>query len=88
MLKELVNENNEKTVIAVSPPVHYARNFNRLIEQKGVMAIELQDTKDHIFDKLIFTDENDEILEDDGYKEQHKKHYLCEIQKDITLCQT
>ncbi len=83
LLRDLVNENKGETVIAVSP-IYYARNFNRLIEQEGVMAIELQDTKEHIFERLVFTDENDVILGDDGYKEKHKKYYLREIQKDIT----
>lgn len=83
LLKELINENMKRTVIAVSP-IYYAKNFNKLIEQEGVMAIELQDTKEHIFERLIFTDDNDEILKDDGYKEKYKNHYLREIQQDIT----
>lgn len=45
--------------------------------------MELQDTKEHIFERLVFSDENDQIYKDDEYKEEHREHYLREIQEDI-----
>jgi len=70
-------------VFAISP-IYYAVNFNKYVSQEDVLAIELQDTPENIFDRLVFSDENDVIYQDDDYKNQHKKHYISDIKKDIT----
>ena len=69
-------------VIAVSP-IYYARIINDLLEQEGVVAVELQDTEEHIFERLVFSDENDNIYEDEAYKEEHKDYYMKDIHEDI-----
>ena len=48
-----------------------------------VLAIELNDTAENIFSRLVFSDENDVIYRDDLYKNEHKDHYLREIQSDL-----
>ena len=45
ILKKIVNDNGDDMVIAVSP-IYYARNFNYLLQQEGVIAVELQDTEE------------------------------------------
>ncbi len=70
-------------VIAVSP-IYYSSNFNRHITGENVLAIELQDSPLNIFDRLVFSDENDVIYKDDAYKNLHKKYYISDIKKDIT----
>ena len=75
--------NPEDKVFAISP-IYYAVNFNKYVSQEDVLAIELQDTPENIFDRLVFSDENDVIYQDDDYKNQHKKHYISDIKKDIT----
>jgi len=40
-------------IIAVSP-IYNARNFNSLIDLEQVIAIELQDSEEHIFERLVF----------------------------------
>ena len=82
ILKKIVNDNGDDMVIAVSP-IYYARNFNYLLQQEGVIAVELQDTEEHIFERLVFSDENDNIYRDDEYKEEHKDYYMKEIHEDI-----
>lgn len=82
ILKDIVVENKDKMVIAVSP-IYYAGNFNRLLEMENIVAIELQDSEEHIFERLVFSDENDKIYRDDDYKERHKEYYLKDIHKDI-----
>ncbi len=82
ILKDLVNEYKDNFVIAVSP-IYYARNFNALLDLKQVIAIELQDTEEHIFERLVFSDENDNVYLDNEYKEKHKTHYIKEIHSDI-----
>ncbi len=82
ILKELV-ERDEDKVISVSPIV-YSRFFNRLVERDDVLAIELQDTVNNIFDRLVFSDENDVIYKVDEYKNEHASHYLKDIKDDIS----
>jgi hypothetical protein len=48
-----------------------------------VIAIELQDTEEHIFERLVFSDENDRIYIDNTYKEKHKDYYMKDIHEDI-----
>lgn len=49
----------------------------------NVIAIELQDSEEHIFERLIFTDEEDNIYKDDEYKNKHKDYYIKDIHEDI-----
>lgn len=72
----------ENMVFAISP-ISYPDNFKARIMSRDVLAIELTDTAENIFDRLIFSDENDNLYEDDDYKELHRKHYLSDIQGDI-----
>jgi len=82
ILKDIINENKDSIVIAVSP-IYTARNFNPLIDMEQVIAIELQDSEEHIFQRIVFSDENDNTYRDDEYKEKHKDYYIKEIHKDI-----
>lgn len=83
MLKELMLNAAGDTVIAVSP-IFYAGSFNRLLDWENVLAIELQNTPEHIFEHLVFSDEDDNVYEDEDCKQTHKKEYIREIKKDIT----
>jgi shikimate kinase len=82
ILKDLLKEYKDNIVIAVSP-IYNARNFNSLLDLEQVIAIELQDTEEHIFERLVFSDENDRIYIDNTYKEKHKDYYMKDIHEDI-----
>ncbi len=82
ILKGLIEEHKDNIVIAVST-IHYARNFNSPLDLDEVIAIELQDSEEHIFQRLVFSDENDNIYKDDAYKEKHKDYYIRDIHEDI-----
>ena len=82
ILSDLVRNNEANMVVAICP-IFYAEFFEDLLDLEDVLAIELQDSKEHIFDRLIFSDENDIPYKDDPYKEKHKVGYLREIQEDI-----
>lgn len=69
-------------VIAVTP-LSYITPIQHLFSAKDIFAIELFDSAQNIFDRLVFSDENDNVYKDDAYKNRHKKHYLNEIQKDL-----
>lgn len=45
--------------------------------------IELFDSAENIFNRLVFSDENDNIYKDDEYKNKHRDYYLNDIQKDL-----
>jgi shikimate kinase len=87
ILKDLLEEHNDNMVIAVSP-IFYARFFNSLIDLKQVIAIELQDKEEYIFDRMVFSDESDNVYKDDAYKEQHREYYLKDIHGDIIHART
>lgn len=82
VLKDILNEYKDDLVVAVSP-IYYARNFNSLLDLEQVIAIELQDSAEHIFKRMVFSDENDNIYMDDAYKEEHKDYYIRDIHEDI-----
>lgn len=82
ILRDLINEYKDNIVIAVSPIFH-AVYINSLIILEKVIAIELQDSKEHIFERMVFSDENDNIYKDDEYKEMHKDYYINDIHEDI-----
>ena len=48
-----------------------------------MISIELTDSAENIFDRLIFSDENDVSYKDDAYKNLHRNHYLEETQADL-----
>ena len=74
----------EDTVVAVTP-MYYSIWFNKYLKRDDVLAIELQDTPESIFDRLVFSDENDQEYRDDEYRDAHASYYLKEIKKDITF---
>ena len=41
-----------------------------------VLAIDLLDTPEHIFERLVFSNEEDEVYEDNEYKNAHKNYYM------------
>ncbi|SFG55219.1 shikimate kinase [Desulfotomaculum arcticum] len=84
ILKDLLKEYKDNMVIAVSP-IYHARNFNSLLDLEQVIAIELQDSEEHIFERMVFSDDNDNIYKDDEYKEEHKDYYIRDIHEDIVF---
>lgn len=74
---------HENCVIAVTPIAHF-QFFYGLIDEDDALPIELYDDKNNIFNRLIFTDENDAVLDDSKeYREKHKEYYLREIEEDL-----
>lgn len=69
-------------VIAISP-LSYIKSIYPLLSLTGVVSIELIDSVENIFDRLVFSDENDVIYKDEDYKNQHKDYYLHDIREDL-----
>lgn len=82
VMKKIAGLKNDK-VVAVTP-MTYIDGVRRLLEnKKDLLVIELSDTVFHIFDRLVFSDEQDRIYKDDEYKNAHKEYYLKEIHEDL-----
>lgn len=81
LLRTLVKKTGNK-VIAVTP-LSYAGAIIPIISSQDVFSIELTDTPENIFERLVFSDENDVIYKDDDYKNSRKSHYLADIQEDL-----
>ena len=69
-------------VIAITP-ISYTENFRARIAGEDILAIELYDTPENIFSRLVFSDEHDIIYKYDDYKNEHKEYYLRDIQADL-----
>ena len=61
----------------------YIKIFHFLYIWVLTFTIELYDTAENIFSRLVFSDENDNLYKDDDYKNTRKDHYLKEIQADL-----
>lgn len=81
IIKKVI-ETEEDLVFAISP-ISYIENFKTSIISDDNLLIELYDTPENIFLRLIFSDENDDIYTDDNYKNANKDYYMKEIQEDL-----
>ena len=81
VLRALLKKEANK-VIAVTP-MSYPEYFEKYTRRSDVIAIELRDTVENIFDRLVFSDENDVIYTHDEYKNARKNHYMREIAEDL-----
>ena len=71
-------------MIAVCP-LSAKKYIKPLLQYNGVIAIELIDSVENIFDRLVFSDGNDVIYKDDEYKMRYKKHYINGIVLDFMV---
>lgn len=74
-------DSSRNRVIAVTP-MSYPEYFEKYLRRKYVLVVELVDTPENIFERLVFSDENDVIYRDDDYKIAHMSRYLKEIRED------
>lgn len=79
---KMVLKMEEDMVLAVTP-ISYIDNFKTHIIDDDILLIELYDTPENIFSRLVFSDENDNIYTDDDYKNMHKEYYMKDIQADL-----
>ena len=78
IIKDVIHKDDSDKIIAVSP-ITYVDAIKPLMRSKDILAVELCDSAENIFDRLVFSDENDIIYTDDEYKNQHRDHYLEDI---------
>ena len=69
VIKKVLSK-EENMVFAITP-ISYPDNFKNRITNADVLPIELTDTAENIFDRLIFSDENDNLYEDNDCQTAH-----------------
>ena len=83
LILEYLDECFGNKVIAISP-MHFKSSFEDIIAREDVIAVYLKDKPTNIFKRIIFTDDNDQPMDDsEEYKQLHKAYYLREIREDI-----
>lgn len=73
---------DENMVLAITP-ISYPDNFEKCIVADDILLIELCDSPENIFSRLVFSDEEDNLYIDLQYKNEHKEYYMNEIREDI-----
>ena len=81
IIKDIIQK-DEDLVLAVTP-ISFVESFQESLQRDDIILIELYDTPYHIFQRLVFSDEEDNIYKDEIYKTVHKTHYMKEIQEDL-----
>lgn len=82
VINEIMSNSSDK--VLVISPMSYSVNFNNHIDREDVFSIELQDSAEHIFNRLVFSDENDKIYFDEEYKQDYKEYLISDIKEDIS----
>lgn len=81
IINKLLKSN--KNMVIVIAPIPYAETFRSNMFKDNILVLELYDTAENIFSRLVFRDENENTYEDEEYKNKYKDHYLIEIQADL-----
>ena len=73
----------QKSVVIAVPPITYMHGMDEILKADDVFAADLIDREENIFDRLVFTDDEDRLLPDaDEYKMKHRTYYMHEIRED------
>ena len=81
VLKDILSKSDSSKIIAVTP-ISNMEYLSDIISNDSTLSIELQDSVENIFERLVFSDENDVIYKDDEYKNEHKDYYMEDIIED------
>ena len=81
IIKKILSK--EENMFFVISPISYTDNFGKRITEDNILSIELVDTPANIFDRLVFSDTDDTIYNDDDYKNQCRDYYMSDIKADL-----
>ena len=65
------------------PPVSYVEHFMKILRSDDVFSLVIADSPENIYNRIIFSDDEDNVYKDDEYRGVHRDYYLNEIKKDI-----
>ena len=79
---DIIN-NQDNFVVAMS--FIYLEEIVNNIVNTDTISIEITDNVESIYDRILFYDENDNVLPDSKeYRDKYKQHYINEIKNDMT----
>lgn len=80
--KEIINK-KDNFVMAMS--FIYIKEIVKSIIDTDTISVEITDNLKSIYDRILFYDENDEVMPDSkAYRDAHKEHFVAEIKSDMT----
>jgi shikimate kinase len=62
VLKSILDRCGDRTIISMSP-IYYTNKYKQIFKNSKVLSIVLQDSPENIADRMIDTDEDDNVLE-------------------------
>ena len=87
MISSWIQE-KENVVIALSP-IAYLDAYDEFFEDTDIICFDLTDRAENIFKRLVFADDNDNLLHiPQSYLNKHKAYYMREIQADFDYFHT
>jgi len=83
ILPQILQENKDNMVLAM-PPSGLFREYLTVFRKHGdVLTVTLKDKAKNILQRLIFTDDDDNLLDEEIVNDGNRALYYKEIQKDI-----
>ena len=79
IIKKILSAEND--IVFAITPISYTDNFKKRIINEDILPIVLVDTPENIFDRLVFSDENDNIYMDDKYRTSRVRLHEIPIKK-------
>jgi len=83
VLRKIIDTNKNDNIVVALTPKGLHDWYYRLIKKSGAIVFELKDTPKNILDRIVFYDEDSNLIEKD-LSEDDKLYYLSEIKKDIS----
>jgi shikimate kinase len=80
VLQSILNKCSDNAIIAISP-IYYTQMYKLMFTKKAVFSIVLEDTPENIADRMIYTDDNDVIIEN---QESDRKEVIRDIRYFIS----
>ena len=83
IILDIIN-NNDNFVMVVS--LICDENIVDNITSTDTISVELIDSVESVYDRILFYDENDEVYPDSKeYRDAHKAHYMSEVKNDMEV---
>ena len=83
VLKKIIDTNRNNDIVVGLTPKGLHDWYYKLIKKSGATVFELRDIPRNILDRIVFYDEDSNLMEKD-MTEDDKQYYLSEIKKDIS----
>lgn len=62
-------------------PVSYVEHFMKILRSDDVFSLVIVDLPENIYNRIIFSDDEDNVYKDDEYRGAHRDYYINEIKK-------